>query len=114
MSYDIFLSFVFILWGSEYLTCLVIEGWIVGQLLNGLVLNGMENYSRNGTKNPLLGLFWFSKNWAFFWYLDFFAERGYNLLTEYYDSIKGRLSDSYSVTGQVWMLFVDLKSRNSL
>ena len=31
----------------------------------------------------------------------FFAERGYNLLTEYYDSIKGRLSDSYSVTGQV-------------
>ena len=35
---------------------------------------------------------------------NFFAEQGYSLLIEYYDSIKGRLSDSYSVIGQVWML----------
>ena len=27
------------------------------------------------------------------------AERGFSLLFEYYDSLKGRLSDSYSVIG---------------
>ena len=31
----------------------------------------------------------------------FFAERGYSLPNKYFDSIKGRLSDSYSVIGQV-------------
>ena len=36
----------------------------------------------------------------------FFAEQGYSLPIEYYDSIKGCLSDSYSVIGQVWMLFI--------
>ena len=33
----------------------------------------------------------------------FFAERGHSLPIEYYDTIKGRKSDSYSVIGQVWM-----------
>ena len=42
------------------------------------------------------------------WATDFtfFAEGGYSLPIEYYDSKKGRLSDSYSVIGQVWMLFI--------
>ena len=31
----------------------------------------------------------------------FFAGRGYSLPIEYYDSIKGKLSDSYTVIGQV-------------
>ena len=31
----------------------------------------------------------------------FFAERGYSLPIEYYDSFKGQLSDSYSVFGKV-------------
>ena len=31
----------------------------------------------------------------------FFAERGYSLPIEYYDYIKGRLSDSFSVINQV-------------
>ena len=34
------------------------------------------------------------------------AERGYSQPNEYFDSIKGQLSDSYSVIGQVWMLFI--------
>ena len=37
---------------------------------------------------------------------NFFAELGYCLPIEYYDSIKGLLSDTYSVIGQVWMLFI--------
>ena len=32
---------------------------------------------------------------------NFFAEWGNSLPNEYFDSIKGRLSDSYSVIGQV-------------
>ena len=40
------------------------------------------------------------KQWRFF-----FAERGYCLSNDYFDSIKGQLSVSYSVIGQVWMLF---------
>ena len=39
-------------------------------------------------------------------YTAFFAEWGFRLPIEYFDSIKGRLSDSYSVIGQVWMLFI--------
>ena len=37
---------------------------------------------------------------------DFSAEWGYSPPIEYYDSNKGRLSDSYSVIGQVGMLFI--------
>ena len=35
---------------------------------------------------------------------DFFAERGNSLPIEYYDSIKGKLSHSYSVIGRVYLL----------
>ena len=35
-----------------------------------------------------------------------FAERGYSLPIEYFDSIKGQLSDSYLAISQVWMLFI--------
>ena len=35
----------------------------------------------------------------------FVVEGGYSLPIEYYDSIKGQLSDSYLVIGQVWMLY---------
>ena len=36
----------------------------------------------------------------------FFAKGGHSLPIGYYDTIKGWLSDSYSVIGQVWMLFI--------
>ena len=39
-------------------------------------------------------------------YFYFFAKRGFSLPIEYYGSIKGLLSDSYSVISQVWMLFI--------
>ena len=42
--------------------------------------------------------------------MDFLvAERGYSQPIEYYDSIKGQLSDFYSVIGQVWMPSVALR-----
>ena len=37
---------------------------------------------------------------------NIFAEQGYSLPIEYYDSIKGWLSDSYLVIGHVWILFI--------
>ena len=40
--------------------------------------------------------------------LSFFAEQVYSLPIEYYDSIKGQMSDSYSVINQVWMLRYDM------
>ena len=44
--------------------------------------------------------------------VGFFAERCYSLPIEYFDSIKGRLSDSYSVIGQVGMLFEEESIEN--
>ena len=44
----------------------------------------------------------------------FFAEWGYSLPNEYFDSIKGRLSYSYLVIGQVWMLFMLINATDAL
>ena len=46
-------------------------------------------------------MFWCKNYYSYFFYF-FFCSLPY----EYFDPIKGQLSDSYSVIGQVWMLFI--------